>query len=106
MARIEDAPDLFGCGIGVSTIGYFKCEWCGKEYNKDNEDENGDIIDASAPSILHTTFAGKEIGECCFGKIENSVLHRMQDILPWFKRILDSRDKKLQKYKDQLKSIL
>ena len=58
--------------------------------------EDGDVINSDIPSILNTYFAGKEICECCFEKIENEILHRMQDILPWYKRILDVKRKTLE----------
>ena len=36
-------------------------------------------------------FAGKQICDCCFEKIEDEILGRMRDILPWFARLLSAR---------------
>ena len=99
--RFKDTPNLFGCGAGVSTIAPFKCDLCKKIYNKNNEDEDGYIIDMDAPPICYTSFAGMEICEYCFEVAENSVLCRISDILSWYKEILDAEERDL-KNKRQL----
>lgn len=99
--RIEDTPELFGRGCGVSTCGDFKCDWCGIEYNKGadaNEDYSGD-------SVGHTDFAGKQICECCFGSIESAVLQRMGDILPWYRRHVERVKKSVEKADSNLRAV-
>jgi hypothetical protein len=82
MERFEDSPDLFGCGCGSSTNGEEVCEWCGKVWNKGL---NGDEPDEGV-SIRYTTFGGKNICECCFGKIESAIWARRLDVAIWLKR--------------------
>lgn len=90
--RFEDTPELFGYGAGTSCIGDLKCEFCGTLHNPD---ETGD--DPDGEPIRNTEFAGLQACECCFLKIENEVLHRMPDILKWYKRILEARRKRLER---------
>ena len=85
MDRIKDSPELFGCGAGRSTTGEIVCEWCGNTYE--------DKLDIT--SICWTEFAGKEICECCFGKIEAEIIRRIDDILPWYKKYLMEKTAKM-----------
>ena len=85
--RFEDSFELFGGGAGHGTYGDITCEWCGTTHNE-GEDER-EVYDGE--SVSHTDFAGKQICECCFEKIEHEILCRMRDILPWYRRYLDSR---------------
>ena len=63
--RFDDAPDLFGCGLGYSTCGDIQCEWCGTLYNQGN-----DALERyDGESVTHIEFAGKTICECCFEAI-------------------------------------
>lgn len=82
--RIEDTPELFGVGAGSGTCGDITCEWCGQKYNEGNdaaEDWDGD-------SVVYTEFAGKTVCECCFEKVEDEVLRRLPDAIPWYSRLL------------------
>jgi len=90
--RFEDTPNLFGCGAGTSTSGGFECDMCGVFY-----DEGG--------WIRWTTFARIQICENCFEEIEKEVLHRMSDILPWYKRILERKRKQLKEAQSQVNEI-
>ncbi|KKM16617.1 hypothetical protein LCGC14_1684040 [marine sediment metagenome] len=90
--RFEDTPNLFGYGAGSGTYGDFECQMCSTIYNE-GEDEKGTY---DGDSIGWTTFAGMQICKHCFGKIEKEVLHRMSDILPWYKRILAARKEHLE----------
>ena len=92
--RIIDSPGLFGVGVGGGTIGKIICEWCNKLYNQDNEDENGEPIDINIPSVGFLTFAGKQICDCCYEKIENAMFYRADDFLDWLKKIEYERKKK------------
>ena len=83
--RFENSPDLFGAG-GSGTTNGLTCEWCGTEYPARDEDDD---------SRCYTHFAGKQVCDCCFGEIEQAVLSRMEDILPWFTRLLEARRAKL-----------
>jgi hypothetical protein len=92
MARFEDTPELFGGGAGTGTTGNIICEWCGTNYGN-RENEQGEPTSLDNESISHTTFGGKQICECCFEAVENAVLQRMEDIIPWFTRILQARER-------------
>lgn len=97
MRRLEDTPDLFGYGMGVSTCGKQECGWCGHVYNKgcDEECEGGEFV-------TWTDFGSLEVCECCFGKIEQAVLNRMPDILPWYRRFMDKQTKEIQAMNSEL----
>jgi len=43
--------------------------------------------------FLIPPLGGKQICECCFEAVENAVLQRMEDIIPWFTRILQARER-------------
>jgi hypothetical protein len=91
MARFEDSPDLFGNGMGSSSCGEIICEVCGKVYNKGIGVDEDEDDDEEGDSILNTEFAGLQVCECCFEKIENETLRRMPDILKWYKKIIASK---------------
>jgi hypothetical protein len=101
--RFEDTPELFGGGCGTGSNGDLICEFCGKTY-KDREDKDGNPYDSSE-SISITTFAGKQVCDCCFEEIENEILSRMDDIIPWFTRILKAQHKNLENYDNMLKEL-
>jgi len=103
--RFEDSPGLFGCGIGTGTVGMVECEWCGAIYNVENEAGDGDVIDATIDSTGVVWFGGKQICDCCFEKIEQAVLDNMDDILPWYRRIIEVRKKHVNKNDENLKAV-
>lgn len=80
--RFEDAPGLFGCGIGVGTTQEVTCGICKTTYP--DTGENGD-------TVTWTEFAGLEVAECCFEKIEVEIWRLRDDVLPWIRRILEKR---------------
>jgi hypothetical protein len=91
--RIFESPELFDGGVGTGTCGDITCEWCGNRYNEGSDETqcyNGD-------SVLHTTFAGKIVCSCCFEEIEKEILRRTDDIVPWFRKILNARKKRAEK---------
>ena len=94
--RFEDTPGLFGCGCGTSTSRAFTCGWCGAKYGGD---ESGD------ETVGTVDFGDKEICDECWETIENAVLRRMGDILPWYRRILDDRKKRIAKMDKKLKAV-
>lgn len=96
MDRFEETPDLFGRGMGSGTTEAIICEWCGMKYPEN---------DPSDDSVKFTNFGGKTIAECCFEDIEDAVLRRMNDIIPWFKRIIRSRRKFVQNQEDLLHDL-
>ena len=101
MARFEDGPNLFGLGAGWSTCGDFTCARCGTKYNEGNDAEeryNDDPINL-------TEFAGMMICCDCFEAVEQEVLHRMDDIIPWYKRILAARRAALEKSEGMLTGL-
>ena len=104
--RIDDSPDLFGSGVGSSTVGKITCEYCGKTYNADNETPDGEIIDPNGPWFGTTEFAGKTVVDCCWEKIEREILSRMPDILKWYARIVANRREVIEGVEDQMSMIL
>jgi hypothetical protein len=90
MARFEDTPGLFGWGAGGGTNREIVCDWCKETYP--DTGENGD-------STGYLQFGDLQIAECCFEKVENAVLGEMRQILPWFIRILESKDKTTKEFK-------
>jgi hypothetical protein len=105
MARFEDSPNLFGYGVGDSTDGEVICEICGNVYNKGiGIDENNEDEDCG-DSVRYTEFAGLQVCECCFDKIENEILKRMPDILSWYKRVVESQKKSVQDNEALLKGL-
>ena len=91
--RIFDTPELFGGGCGFSTHGEITCEFCGERYHEGADTEQN----YDNESILHTTFAGKIVCECCFEAIENEILHRIDTVLPWYRKILNARKDRTEK---------
>jgi hypothetical protein len=101
--RFEDTPELFGEGLGTSTYGDIKCNICGKLYNKDELGFHGGS--EGGESVTHTTFAGLTVCYCCFAKIENEILRRMDSILSWYRRILDKRTEQLRESNKRLEKV-
>ena len=89
MGRFEDSNDLFGRGTGSSTHGDFVCDFCKTKWNEGNDETekyDGD-------SVPYTEFAGLYACFECFEKIEREIIHRMPDILTWYRRFIDVRKK-------------
>jgi hypothetical protein len=105
MSRIEDSPDLFGSGVGTSTIGKVTCEYCGT-YNAENKTPEGEILNRNGPWVGTTEFAGKTVVDCCWNSIEQEILSRMRDILPWYARILSERREAIEDREENLAAIL
>ena len=103
MARFEDTPNLFGGGAGVGTYGNFKCDVCNTVWDN-REDGNGDIL-GDHDAIRWTEFAGFQVCGDCFGKIENAVLERVDDLLPWLARILASKSNLIERRILMIKKI-
>ncbi len=78
--RFEDTPELFGVGSGRGSSGELLCEMC-KTVHPD-KGEDGD-------SVCWTSFAGMQIAECCFEKLESEIWSRRDDLLSWLRRILE-----------------
>lgn len=89
MSRFEDSPGLFGIGVGISTNYEEHCDFCGDIHNEGCDPENGN----EGESVRTANFAGKQICDCCFERIENAVLSRMPDILKWYQRLVNARRK-------------
>lgn len=99
--RFEDSFELFGVGVGKGTYGDIKCEMCGTLHNE-GEDDLGEY---NGESVSWTTFAGMCVCECCFERVENEILRRMPDILPWYRRILDRQKASIANLDSDLKSV-
>lgn len=102
MARFEDTPGLFGGEGGGETRGNTTCDWCGKRYDE-REDAIGNHI--GDEYITVTDFGEKQICDCCFETVENAVLARMTDIIPWYIRILESKQKNLRHRREQIAEL-
>jgi len=98
MERIEDTPELFGRGNGISTCGDFTCAICGTRFN-DGNDAAEHYEDAPIPV---TDFAGVQVCGFCFGAVEREILSRMPDIIPWYKRRLAAQQAKLNAMQQEL----
>jgi hypothetical protein len=46
-----------------------------------------------------------EVCECCYGKIEDEILHRMPDILDWYRKIVKMKEDKIKSDKKKLKGL-
>jgi hypothetical protein len=101
MARFIDGNELFGVGMGYSTCGDLKCDICKTMYNEGNdktESYNGD-------SVIYTDFAGLTVCYDCFEAIENEILHRMPDILKWYRKIIKARQKNIDEAKKAFEGL-
>ncbi|KKL24678.1 hypothetical protein LCGC14_2412900, partial [marine sediment metagenome] len=88
--RFEDTPELFGGGVGRGTYAQRTCDVCGIVHNEGcgcGEDDEG----LSEDSVTWTCFGPLVVCECCFEAIEKAVLARIDDIVPWYGRILNAR---------------
>lgn len=83
--RFEHTPELFGRGCGISTCGDIKCHICGTKYNEGMDE----LEEYYNDSVRHTDFAGIEICDCCFEKIEEEIWRRREDIISWMKRRIE-----------------
>lgn len=100
MSRFEDSPGLFGESVGNGTLAAFTCGCCGHPYPELAGDDD---------DVHFVEFAGMRIGECCFEVMENAVLAEMHNILPWFIKILQGREKRNEGFKklvEELKKTL
>ena len=102
MARLEESLDLFGSSSGWSTCGDFTCAICGTKYNEGNDEAE----DYDGDPVHYTEFAGVHVCYECFEEVENAVLNRMSDIIPWFKRLLDRRQKVDEAFQSALKKVM
>ena len=91
--RHDDSPELFGGGCGAGTSGDIECDICHEKYNQ-GADEAEDYADRT--TVCWTDFAGLTVCDCCFWKIEEEVLKRMPQIIPWYQKIVEERLKKSQ----------
>jgi len=98
MARFENSVDLFGKGAGASTSAEAVCEWCGTEYSG-QENSGGEVFHRTG-AIGFTNFGTLQVLDCCYEKVEKAVLSRMDDILPWFIRILESKRQALEQQEE------
>ena len=93
MSRFEETTGLFGSHDAIVTENYIKCDVCASEYNVDEQDV----------AAAHTRFAGLTVCSCCYERVETAVLDRMEDIIPWYKRILAAQKAKIEKAQAQLR---
>jgi hypothetical protein len=107
MARYEDSSFLFGVGSGDSTDGEIICDVCGNVYNKGiSTDEDGDNDIEFGESVRYQDFGELQVCECCFEKIETAVLVNIEDILKWYRRIIQARKNNIQKSEKLLNEVI
>lgn len=104
MDRFEDTPGLFGSGAGIGTSANVSCDWCGAKY-EGREREDGEPLEDNV-SIGLANFGGLEICDCCFEKVEDAVLARMGDIIPWFARSLKAKRASLERFEGMVSEAL
>ncbi|MGE5392411.1 MAG: hypothetical protein ACM3NH_01575 [Candidatus Saccharibacteria bacterium] len=102
MARFFEGNGLFDTDNDrVATTGNAHCDWCGKSYsNREDKDGGG-----HGDSIEIGHFGSLQVLECCFGKVEAAVLENLPDIIPWFLRILQGRQRYIDRRKTELQAL-
>lgn len=95
MTRFLESFGLFGDNVGSGTVDPFTCEWCGKHY-KETSGKTAPLVD---------TFGDKQIGECCFEKIEDAVTKHLPAILVWEIRRLKIQGLNIEKRQELLDSL-
>jgi hypothetical protein len=93
--QFKDSQGLFGLGIGGSTCAEIKCDVCGTIHNK-GCDPDADRNPTEGDWVKNTQFAGMTVCFCCYEKIENAVLSRIDDIIPWYRDLLKAQRKILE----------
>jgi hypothetical protein len=96
MARFENTTGPFGTEANHCTYGEIQCGFCRKTYHKDGESDE---------SIVIHHFGDLQVLDCCFEKLEQAVLEHMQDILPWYARLLRKRQEVLDKHRGMLREL-
>jgi len=89
--RFEDTSNLFGRESGSSSGCSLDCRLCGVTHNDGADSDEDPSMEGD--SVCYTHFAGLQVCDCCFHRIENEVLGRMPDIIPWFIRIVEGRER-------------
>ncbi len=92
---------FFGVEVQSASHSRIKCDWCGTWHNKD---ETG-VGDSNGDSILHVTFDGKTICDCCFERFEKEIIRRMPQILPWFAGLLNKKSKWIKDIQESLRKV-
>lgn len=103
MDRLIDSIALFGVDMGSSTQGNTHCDWCGAK-ETDRELPGGEPK-FDSDSIKYDEFGNKQILECCFGDVEDAVLRSMHLILPWYIKLLETRQQTLNERYGNLRQI-
>ena len=87
--RFEDTPELFGRGAGSATCAELTCDICKVVHN---EGCTGEAYTDQGESVCYTTFAKLTVCET----VENAVLVRVEDLLPWLTRLMDARRQRIE----------
>ena len=99
MSRFEDTKAPFGGSSYHTAREGFRCGWCGTHYRKSEQS----MSDTGPMHLFH--FGNLEIAECCFGKLEDAIVQHMEDILPWYARLLRKRQEVLDKHRGMLRQL-
>jgi hypothetical protein len=93
---------LFGAGSSSGTSFIVRCEFCNEVHNPDSDPER---MSTEGYSIATDIFMGKEICQCCFRKLESEIYSRRFDILRWFKKVNEIKQKDINKVNEYLNDL-
>ncbi len=104
--RFENTPELFGGGSGRGTSGEITCRLCGITHNAGTDEEGRLPGGDSGETVVWTDFAGVAVCEDCFGQIEEEMLNRLSDFLPWVARRIAERKRMSREYELNVREVL
>jgi len=84
--------NLFDSGTGCATHGDISCGICGTAYNQGNDESE----DYSGEAVTYTEFAGICVCGVCFPRVEKEIFSRMDDIIPWYRKLLTIQKEKIE----------
>lgn len=82
-----DARDFLGTTHG--TRDSLKCDICGRTYNEDGYDPNGEWVS-------YIEFMEKTIAECCFNEFVREIIRNMPSYIESYRTILKQRKERLE----------
>lgn len=90
----DEAQGLFlthGFAVGDDP---FTCQICGTKYNEPDgltpgPDDDPLCLNEGGEGIIETHFAGLDVAQCCFGRIEAEIIRRAPDVLAFLIRVVE-----------------
>ncbi len=83
----KEKASLFYLDACRKTYYEIKCEFCGEIHNKGLDQDIDPFSEGRA--VYSANFGGKEICDCCFGKIESSIVDLFGDIVLFIAGYID-----------------